>query len=231
MKGKQIVLAMGLAFGSSLAVAADTQAFAQRGNPDAFWSQESSGGYMTTDQAMKYQDKEGKSVDMKKLDSDKDDKISEAEWTKYHRVTLTRVAPGVVVVDPDTFWVKNAKDDHMTRDQAMQYKDRTGRAMDFERLDADKDGRASKPEWTQYHTSNPLRSDGARGHGTDDRGSAGAGGPAGRSGSSSSGSSSSDSADGAVKQDYDPTTNPKYKSERGKPFKDSDPTSGGRGAN
>lgn len=225
MKVKQIAVAMGLAFGSSLAMA-DSDAFAQRGNPESYWSQQSRDGYMTKDLAMKYKDKQGKNLDMTKLDSDKDNKVSEAEWTKYHTVTVTQVAPGVIIVDPDTFWVKNAKEGHMTRDQAVKYKDREGKAVDFERLDADKDGRASKPEWTKYHVSNPLKSDGARDHGADDRGSAGAGGAAGRTGSSSG-----DSASGAVKQDYDPTTNPKYESERGKPLKDSDPTSGGRGAN
>jgi hypothetical protein len=111
MKTKLIVIAMAAAFAGGChffdrtdrsaqpAATGDKPATAsptpQRGQPagssvgdanaGAFWTEHARGGYMTKDQAMKYKDAAGKPVDFKKLDSDSDGRVSQAEWESYNR--------------------------------------------------------------------------------------------------------------------------------------------------
>ncbi len=70
------------------------------------------------------------------------------------------------------YWDKNAKDGHMTRDQAMGYRTKDGKAymhksgkpMEYAAVDADSDGRVSKVEWMNYFGGE------ARGAGTPEAG-------------------------------------------------------------
>jgi hypothetical protein len=110
MKTKLIVIAMAAAFAGGChffdrtdrsaqpAATGDKPATAsptpQRGQPagssvgdanaGAFWTEHARGGYMTKDQAMKYKDKQGKTVDFKKMDADADNRVSQTEWQNYH---------------------------------------------------------------------------------------------------------------------------------------------------
>lgn len=108
---KKLALAIALAFGSTLAFATDdakkaepsatgdkevtaTPTPQQPGQPSgssvgddnagAFWTENARGGYMTKDQAMKYEWPQGHEMDWTKLDSDKDDRVSQTEWNAYH---------------------------------------------------------------------------------------------------------------------------------------------------
>jgi hypothetical protein len=105
---KKIAVAVALALGTTMAIAADDKATPkatgdkpvtssptpQQGQPagssvgdanaGAFWTEHARGGYMTKDQAMKYKDKQGKTVDFKKMDADADNRVSQTEWQNYH---------------------------------------------------------------------------------------------------------------------------------------------------
>jgi len=50
------------------------------------------------------------------------------------------------------FWTEHSRGGYMTKEQAMKYKGKDGKPMDFKKLDADSDGRVSQTEW-QSHTS------------------------------------------------------------------------------
>ena len=95
---KAVLCAIGLAVGCGLAVAQNagtgnaagtaTQGATGTGTtgalaPNEFWAQHSKGGYMTKDDAMTFKGADGKSIDMQKLDTDNDGRISEREWSTY----------------------------------------------------------------------------------------------------------------------------------------------------
>jgi hypothetical protein len=108
---KRIALALALAFGTTVAIAAEearketpqatgdkpvtTSPTPQQGQPagssvgdpnaGAFWTEHARGGYMSKDQAMKYKGPGGKTVDFKKLDTDADSRVSQSEWENYHK--------------------------------------------------------------------------------------------------------------------------------------------------
>ena len=95
---RHIALAIALAFGSTLAMAeTTTQARgATDGSPkgDAaaseYWTKHSKEGYMTRDQAMSYKGADNKPMDWKRLNTDADERVSEAEWTAYHKPGATK---------------------------------------------------------------------------------------------------------------------------------------------
>ena len=95
---KSILCALGLALGCSLALAQNAGTGTAAGtagqgatgtggtgavSPQEYWTQHSKGGYMKKDDAMTFKGEGGKSVDMQKLDTDNDGRISEREWTTY----------------------------------------------------------------------------------------------------------------------------------------------------
>ena len=108
---KKIAVAVALALGTTMAIAADdagkttpkatgdkpvtSSPTPQQGQPagssvgdataGAFWTEHARGGYMTKEQAMKYKGKDGKTVDFKKMDTDSDNRVSQAEWQSYHQ--------------------------------------------------------------------------------------------------------------------------------------------------
>lgn len=98
MKMKQIAIAIAFAFTSGVAIAADTQQRrdvsdgSPKGNTAAteYWTKHSKDGYMTRDQAMGYKAADKKAMDWKRLNTDADDRVSEAEWTAYHSQGATR---------------------------------------------------------------------------------------------------------------------------------------------
>ncbi|MGH8726607.1 MAG: hypothetical protein ACREV9_00280 [Burkholderiales bacterium] len=49
------------------------------------------------------------------------------------------------------FWTENARGGYMTKEQAMGYKSKDGKPIDWTKLDADADGRISQTEWNAYH--------------------------------------------------------------------------------
>jgi hypothetical protein len=109
MKRNQIALAVILGFGSTLAIADQTQ-----------------------------KDKQGAGA------------TSEPSST-YSRTVVKE--PRDVAVSPivSTYWDQNSKDGYMTRDKAVQFKGSDGKPADWDKLDKDKDGRASRAEWLSYH--------------------------------------------------------------------------------
>ncbi|MGH8718904.1 MAG: hypothetical protein ACREV0_08195 [Burkholderiales bacterium] len=101
---------------------------------------------------------------------DKTDRTAQPQATGGKDVTASptpeRGQPsGSSVGDSNTgaFWTENARGGYMTKEQAMGYRGKDGKPMDFKKLDADGDGRVSQAEWTNYHG-----------------GSAGAAGPSGK---------------------------------------------------
>lgn len=93
MKMKHIAVAVAFAFASGMAVAADSTQQRRdvsdgspKGNTAAteYWTEHSKDGYMTRDQAMGYKAADKKAMDWKRLNTDADDRVSEAEWTAYH---------------------------------------------------------------------------------------------------------------------------------------------------
>lgn len=118
------------------------------------------------------------------------------------------------------YWTNHSKEGYMTREQAMSYKGKDGKPMDWKRLNTDTDDRISEAEWTAYHSPGATQSDGSKDHGANDRS-----GAAGRTGSGAeAGVSSGGGAEAGVSTGGAGSANP------GQP-KDSDPTSGGRGSN
>lgn len=76
------------------------------------------------------------------------------------------------------FWTENAREGHMTRDQAMKYKSADDQEMDFTKLDADNDGRVSQSEWTNYHEAFAQKDGGPQEAEAGRSGAAGPGAPA-----------------------------------------------------
>jgi hypothetical protein len=95
---KHIALAVALAFGSTLAMAESTaqKQGATDGSPQGnvaageYWKKHSKQGYMTRDHAMSYKGADNKPIDWKRLNTDADERVSEAEWTAYHNPGATR---------------------------------------------------------------------------------------------------------------------------------------------
>ena len=100
---KALVCAIGLAVGCSLAAAQATApgtgnaagTGATTGTTGAstakeYWSQHSNGGYMTKDDAMTFKGPDDSKVDMQKLDTDNDGRVSEQEWRSYNQMGTTK---------------------------------------------------------------------------------------------------------------------------------------------
>lgn len=102
---KKLALALSLACGTTLAFAqappADTNAgkAAAQGGADSrlardFWEKNSKGGYLSKADVARFKGADGKSVDMHKLDTDGDGRVSEQEWTTYQQAAgAMRAAP------------------------------------------------------------------------------------------------------------------------------------------
>lgn len=100
MKMKNLAVAMALACGSTLAFATDPGTSPEKrgatdGSPkgnaaSAYWTEHSKGGYMTREQAMNYKGQDDKPIDWGRLNTDTDDRVSEAEWTAYHNEGATK---------------------------------------------------------------------------------------------------------------------------------------------
>lgn len=48
------------------------------------------------------------------------------------------------------FWDKNAKDGYLSKEAVARFKGADGKGVDMQKIDLDKDGRVSEPEWTTY---------------------------------------------------------------------------------
>jgi hypothetical protein len=114
---KEIALAVALALGSTLAIAAGDKATSettgspsattggasdkssldkvrepgagagQANTPEAFWDKHAKQGTLSKDDAMKFRSADGKPIDFQKLDANNDNKISQSEWNAYHSTT------------------------------------------------------------------------------------------------------------------------------------------------
>lgn len=64
------------------------------------------------------------------------------------------VMPPNAQIDPlaSQFWTQNAREGFLTRDQALGFRGVDNSALDWNRLDADLDGRVSQSEWSTYHS-------------------------------------------------------------------------------
>ncbi len=49
------------------------------------------------------------------------------------------------------FWGKHSKGGYMSKEEAAQFKGADGKTMDWQKLDADSDGKVSEREWNAYH--------------------------------------------------------------------------------
>lgn len=49
------------------------------------------------------------------------------------------------------FWSKNARDGHLSKEDAARFKGSDGSTVNFQRLDMNSDGRVSEREWKTYH--------------------------------------------------------------------------------
>jgi hypothetical protein len=102
---KTLALAISLACGATLALAqappTDTNAgkAAAKGGADPqlardFWEKHSKGGYLSKEDVARFKGADGKPLDLQKLDTDGDGRVSEKEWTSYQQAAgALRAAP------------------------------------------------------------------------------------------------------------------------------------------
>ena len=81
---RHITLAVCIALGSSVAFAAN-EATTMPTHPSAedYWTQHQKDGAMSRDDAMQYKGSDGMAIDVKRMDTNGDGRISQDEWKAY----------------------------------------------------------------------------------------------------------------------------------------------------
>jgi hypothetical protein len=59
----------------------------------------------------------------------------------------SRTMPGT----PSEWWQQHAYQGYLSKQDAMAYRDDSGKEADWSKLDSDNDGRVSNLEWSRYH--------------------------------------------------------------------------------
>jgi hypothetical protein len=59
-------------------------------SPAEYWQQHAKGGFMSEEAAAAYPSPDGHKADFAKIDADKDGKVSQSEWVRYHGEAVTK---------------------------------------------------------------------------------------------------------------------------------------------
>lgn len=76
-----------------------------------------------------------------------------AEPTSQQRPNIAPAESGSTAVSAKSYWALHAQNGMLTREAAMQYSAPNNRKIDFDKLDANRDGKVSEQEWTAYHSA------------------------------------------------------------------------------